>query len=86
MFFSLSHFTHYSLKLRFSSSPLFLLFSLLKLLLLHHQYSHFFEGIESYKRLSAAGDLKASQKLAALTGVGDLAAKGERRVGAVCCL
>jgi hypothetical protein len=38
-----------------------------------------FLGIESYKRLSACGDLKASQKLAALTGVGDLAAKGAVR-------
>ena len=33
-------------------------------------------GVEAYRRLSAAGDIKASHKLAALTGAGDHAMKG----------
>lgn len=37
-------------------------------------------GVEVYKRLAAAGDIKAAQKLAALTGQGDLAAKGASSV------
>ena len=33
-------------------------------------------GVASYRRLTLAGDIKAAQKLAAITGEGDLASKG----------
>ena len=36
--------------------------------------------MDAYRRLAAAGDIKAAQKLAALTGEGDLATKGTTTV------
>ena len=60
-------------------NSLFDLLTPLKMSVIHsfHHFLCLLPGIDSYRRLSLAGDIKAAQKLAALTGEGNLAMRGD---------